>query len=210
MLSFILLRLLNQNCIDLVIVIFYWWIFNKDDMHVDFSKNDCMVVDFGFSKFSGPPTPSSLNLSVNVNCSMDLIQSPTRPKCTTTLNVIPQPSWCQDPVTPRSYTSVNLMLRPPSTEPQAPIDITSQNSSLTYTTSSFDSQKGLASRLQITVGPGGTSSVSSVRTRPRSSYHPEENPQDVIPARAGSLPDLAGNTNGESNWCFSTRNYLNV
>lgn len=136
-------------------------------------------------------TPSSVNLSLNVNCSV--LQSPTRPRRSSVLQLTPQQPWMQEPISPRSYTSVNLTLRPPTSEPQAPIDITSQNSSLTYSTSTFDPQKGLQSRLQITVGPGG-GSVSSVRTRPRSSYFPENsNEQEVVPARAGSLPDLANN-----------------
>lgn len=136
-------------------------------------------------------TPNSVNLSLNVNCSV--VQSPTRPRRSSVLQLTPQQPWMQEPVSPRSYTSVNLTLRPPTSEPQAPIDITSQNSSLTYSTSTFDPQKGLQSSLQITVGPGG-GSVSSVRTRPRSSYFPENSNsgmQEVVPARAGSLPDLA-------------------
>lgn len=134
-----------------------------------------------------------VNLSLNVNCQMDLVQSPTIPKRSTVLQLTPQMPWFQDPPSQRSYTSVNLTLRPPSTEPQPPIDITSQNSSLTYSTSSFDSQKGLQSRLQITVGPGG-GSVSSIRTRPRSSYCvQEERIEETVPVRAGSMPDLATN-----------------
>lgn len=135
-------------------------------------------------------TPSSVNLSLNVNCSV--MHSPTRTRRSSVLQLTPQQPWMQEPVSPRSYTSVNLTLRPPTVEPQAPIDITSQNSSLTYSTSTFDPQKGLQSRLQITVGPGG-GSVSSVRTRPRSSYFPEHcnGEQEVVPARTGSLPDLA-------------------
>lgn len=136
-------------------------------------------------------TANTVNLSLNVNCSMDLVhQNPRRRS--SVLQLTPQQPWIQEPASPRSYTSVNLTLRPPTSVPQAPIDITSQNSSLTYSTSTFDSQKGLQSRLQITVGPAG-GSVSSVRTRPRSSYLPESTEhQDVVPAsRAGSLPDLA-------------------
>lgn len=131
---------------------------------------------------------NSVNLSVNVNCSMDMVQSPTKRK--SILQMMPQQPWLPEPLSPRSYTSVNLTLRPPSSEPQPPIDITSQNSSLTYSTSSFDSQKGLQSRLQITVGPGG-GSVSATRTRPRSSYHPEDRLEEVVPYRAGSLNNLA-------------------
>lgn len=143
----------------------------------------------------GNTTPTSasgsVNLSVNVNCSVDVVQSPTRSKCTTSLQLVPQQPWCQqDIVSPKSYTSVNLTLRAPSSEPRAPIDITSQNSCLTYSTSSFDPHKGLQSRLQITVGPSG-GGVSSMRTRPRSSYHPDNQMQEIIPSnRAGSLPDL--------------------
>ncbi|CAH0563478.1 unnamed protein product [Brassicogethes aeneus] len=133
-----------------------------------------------------------VNLSLNVNCSMDLVQTPTKPKCTSTLQLTPTQPWLQDPLSPRSYTSVNLTLRPPSAEFQPPIDITSRNSSLTYSTSSFDSQRGLQSRLQITVGPGG-GSVSSVRARPRSSYHPQDRVHDLLPARAGSLNSLVDN-----------------
>ncbi|XP_018333228.1 mitogen-activated protein kinase kinase kinase 7-interacting protein 3 homolog isoform X2 [Agrilus planipennis] len=137
---------------------------------------------------------ASVNLSLKVDCSMGLVQSPTRPRRSSVLNVTPELPWCspESPSSQRSYTSVNLTLRPPSSEPQAPINITSQNSSLTYSTSSFDSQKGLQSRLQITVGPSG-GTVSSVRTRPKSSYIPQESPQETVPARAGSLPDLAAN-----------------
>lgn len=140
-----------------------------------------------------PTTPTNsagVNVSVNVNCSVDVVQSPTRSKCTTSLQLVPQQPWCQDIISPKSYTSVNLTLRPPSSEPQPPIDITSQNSCLTYSTSSFDPQKGLQSRLQITVGPTG-GGVSSMRTRPRSSYHPDNQNQDIVPSnRTGSLPDL--------------------
>ncbi|XP_063904397.1 TGF-beta-activated kinase 1 and MAP3K7-binding protein 2 isoform X2 [Zophobas morio] len=131
---------------------------------------------------------NSVNVSLNVNCSMDVVQSPTRRR--SVMQVTPEQPWLQEPSSPRSYTSVNLTLRPPSSEPQPPIDITSQNSSLTYSTSSFDSQKGLQSRLQITVGPGG-GSVSATRTRPRSSYHPEGSVEEVVPYRAGSLNNLA-------------------
>lgn len=145
-----------------------------------------------------------VNLSLNVNYSMDLVQSPTKPKCKTSLQITPQPHWCEDLLSQRSYTSVNLTLRPPSSEPQPPIDITSKNSSLTYSTSSFDRQNGLQSKLQITVGPNG-GSVSSVRTRPRSSYIPEENnnlPIDVR-IRAGSMPDLNNVCKYLFSFCFS-------
>ncbi|KYB26139.1 TAK1-associated binding protein 2 isoform B [Tribolium castaneum] len=132
---------------------------------------------------------NSVNLSLNVN--VDVLPSPTRRK--SVLQVTPQQPWLEEPLSPRSYTSVNLTLRPPSSEPQAPIDITSQNSSLTYSTRSYDSQKGLQSRLQITVGPGG-GSVSSTRARPRSSYHPEQAVEEVVPYRAGSLTNLAASS----------------
>ncbi|KAG7210096.1 hypothetical protein KM043_011664 [Ampulex compressa] len=65
----------------------------------------------------------------------------------------------------RSYTSVSLTLRPPSSDPQPPIDIRSQGSSLTYSSSSLD-PRGFQSRLQISIGPGSIGSVAAARIRP--------------------------------------------
>lgn len=65
----------------------------------------------------------------------------------------------------RSFTSVSLTLRPPSSEPQAPIDIRSQRSSLTYSTSSSD-PRGFQSRVQISIGPGNVGTVAAARIRP--------------------------------------------
>ncbi|CAH1129098.1 unnamed protein product [Ceutorhynchus assimilis] len=146
---------------------------------------------------NAPLTSPSLNLSLNVNCQMGLVQSPTKPRCTTRVDFTPTQPWLNpnpflpDPASPRSFTSVNLTLRQPTSTPQDPIDITSQNSSLTYSTSSFDKEKGLESRLQITVGPSG--SVTSVRARPRS-FHLGDTPrqegeEDAL--RTGSLNNLA-------------------
>ncbi|XP_046753620.1 TGF-beta-activated kinase 1 and MAP3K7-binding protein 2-like isoform X2 [Diprion similis] len=67
--------------------------------------------------------------------------------------------------TSRSYTSVSLTLRPPSSEPQPPINIRSHGSSLTYSTSSVD-PRGFQSRLQISIGPGAIGSVAAARIRP--------------------------------------------
>uniref|UniRef100_A0AAR5PIY6 RanBP2-type domain-containing protein n=1 Tax=Dendroctonus ponderosae TaxID=77166 RepID=A0AAR5PIY6_DENPD len=142
-----------------------------------------------------PIISPSLNLSLNVNCQMGLVQSPTRPKCSTRVDLTPTQPWLSpspalcDTTSPRSFTSVNLTLRPPTSTPQDPIDITSQNSSLTYSTSSFDKEKGLQSLLQITVGPGNVGSVSSVRTRPKS-FHLGESSIETVPARAASLNNL--------------------
>lgn len=145
----------------------------------------------------------SVNLSLNVNCTMDVVQSPTtHQRRSSVLQLVPQQPWMVESVPPRSYTHVNLTLRPPTSQPQAPIDITSQNSSLTYSTSTFDKQKGLQSRLQITVGPCG-GSVASVRTRPKSSYLPEPDGQDAVPVRAGSLPDLANSSEGKLSLIFN-------
>lgn len=65
----------------------------------------------------------------------------------------------------RSYTSVSLTLRPPSSEPQPPIDIRSQGSSLTYSSSSLD-PRGFQSRLQISIGAGAVGGVAAARIRP--------------------------------------------
>lgn len=76
----------------------------------------------------------------------------------------------------RSYTSVSLTLRPPSSEPQPPIDIRSEGSSLTYSTSSLD-PRGFQSRLQISIGPGNVGSVAAARIR-----------SPMLPNRIADLP----------------------
>lgn len=133
----------------------------------------------------------NVNLSLNVN--LDVLQSPTPPRRTSVLSVTPSQPWLQTATSPRSFTSVNLTLRSPCSTPQDPIDITSHNAGMTYSTSNFDAEKGLGSRLQITVGPGGGGSVQAVRLRPRS-FHQLESDQEVVPARAGSLNNLAVNS----------------
>ncbi|XP_016837843.1 TGF-beta-activated kinase 1 and MAP3K7-binding protein 3 isoform X2 [Nasonia vitripennis] len=77
----------------------------------------------------------------------------------------PPPTSTASPPSTRSFTSVSLTLRQPSSEPQAPIDISSQGgSSLTYSSSSLD-PRGFQSRLQISIGHGSTGATSA-RIRP--------------------------------------------
>ncbi|KAK6617045.1 hypothetical protein RUM44_005402 [Polyplax serrata] len=52
----------------------------------------------------------------------------------------------------RSYTTLNFNVRPPSSEPQAPIEIQS-GQNLTYTSSIFDAKSGVQSQFQIVIGP---------------------------------------------------------
>nr|CAD7409030.1 unnamed protein product [Timema poppensis] len=85
---------------------------------------------------------------------------------------------------PRSSTSVNLTLRPPSSEPQPPIDIHSAGTSLTYSTSSYDPQQGFQSQLQIRIGPGRSGSVSAVRTRSSDNMAPIYYTSPPIPTPA--------------------------
>ncbi|XP_044004755.1 mitogen-activated protein kinase kinase kinase 7-interacting protein 3 homolog isoform X2 [Aphidius gifuensis] len=77
----------------------------------------------------------------------------------------------------RSYTSVSLTLRPPSSDPQAPIDIRSKGSSLTYSSSSLD-PRGFQSRLQISISPANVGSVASTRIRPTNN---SMRPNSLIP-----------------------------
>lgn len=102
------------------------------------------------------------NYEVNVNYST----SPSA-RVRSTLQVSPSPPYLcasHQQEQARSYTSVSLTLRPPSSEPQPPIDIRSAGSSLTYSTCSFDPRQGFQSQLQISIGPGGVGSVSALRT----------------------------------------------
>ncbi|XP_029050699.1 TGF-beta-activated kinase 1 and MAP3K7-binding protein 3-like isoform X10 [Osmia bicornis bicornis] len=80
----------------------------------------------------------------------------------------------------RSYTSVSLTLRPPSSEPQPPIDIRSQGSSLTYSSSSLD-PRGFQSRLQISIGAGAVGSVAAARIRPPMGSNRLNRPNSLIP-----------------------------
>lgn len=91
--------------------------------------------------------------------------SRTSPKHMATLDITPAPPYGVGVVPPRSYTSVNLTLRPPSEQPQPPINIHSEGSSLTYSTSSYNPRQGVQSQLQICIGPNGLGSVSAMRTR---------------------------------------------
>lgn len=61
------------------------------------------------------------------------------------------PIWQSDQQ--RSFTTVNLNVRPPTSEPQAPIEIQS-GQNLTYTSSVFDAKKGVQSQFQIMIGLG--------------------------------------------------------
>lgn len=70
----------------------------------------------------------------------------------------------------RSYTSVNLQLRQPSADPQPPINIRSNGSSLSYSTSSLDHKQGSRSSLQISIGPTG-GSISAMRTNLKTDKH---------------------------------------
>lgn len=108
--------------------------------------------------------------------SADFRTTPTIGACKRSdLVVVPRPHYAEPPLTigkseaqidhTRSYTSVSLTLRPPSSEPQPPIDIRSEGSSLTYSTSSLD-PRGFQSRLQISIGPGNVGSVAAARIRP--------------------------------------------
>lgn len=107
---------------------------------------------------SGEERPENYELSVNYSANHSA-------RVRSALQVSPSPHYlCPPPQQARSYTSVNLTLRPPSSEPQPPIDIRSAGSSLTYSTCSYDSRQGFQSQLQIRIGPGGVGSVSALRT----------------------------------------------
>lgn len=101
-----------------------------------------------------PPSPIFPPLTVDVT---------TQRHCTS-LNVDPTPHFLGAPEPSRPYTSVNLTLRPPSSEPQPPIDISSNAGGLTYSSCSYDPRQGYQSRLKISIGPGGQGTVTAART----------------------------------------------
>lgn len=142
-----------------------------------FFDDGCIVNSNGNG---GSNAPSGFELNVNVACSpasnRDFRTAPAIGACKRSdLVVVPQPHYVEPLLAvgksraqidhTRSYTSVSLTLRPPSSEPQPPIDIRSEGSSLTYSTSSLD-PRGFQSRLQISIGPGNVGSVAAARIRP--------------------------------------------
>ncbi|XP_034951597.1 TGF-beta-activated kinase 1 and MAP3K7-binding protein 2 isoform X3 [Chelonus insularis] len=144
-------------------------------------------------------TPTSgFKLNVNVACSpatdnRDFVQTENPFKHTSInsdkflgSNNINESSYVPIDLHTRSYTSVSLTLRPPSSEPQPPIDIRSKGSSLTYSTSSSD-PRGFQSRLQISIGPTSENlgSVSAARIRPSTMSHSKQ-PNNVT--SMGSIP----------------------
>ena len=99
----------------------------------------------------------------------------------------------------RSFTSVSLTLRPPSSERQPPIDIRSQGSSLTYSTSSSD-PRGFQSRVQIRIGPGNVGSVAAARIRPPMA---PTRPSSLIPSgQYNSLRRAAGEERNSNSCLF--------
>jgi hypothetical protein len=127
-----------------------------DEGDVTYNQRDRTVNVVTYN--SGEERPD--NYAVNVNYST----SPSA-RVRSALQVSPSPHYlCAPHQQARSYTSVNLTLRPPSSEPQPPIDIRSAGSSLTYSTCSYDPRQGFQSQLQICIGPGGVGSVSALRT----------------------------------------------
>ncbi|XP_054268976.1 TGF-beta-activated kinase 1 and MAP3K7-binding protein 3-like isoform X1 [Macrosteles quadrilineatus] len=128
------------------------------------------VMSYG-SPHSAPVTPSNPPplppVTVNV-------------RHTTSLDVEPTPHY-RLPEPSRPYTSVNLTLRPPSSDPQPPIDIRSGGGGLTYSSCSYDPRQGYQSHLQISIGPGGTGTVTAARTlhRPPPALRPTVSMPDV-------------------------------
>ncbi|KAH0946717.1 hypothetical protein HN011_000526 [Eciton burchellii] len=141
-----------------------------------FFDESCVINGNGNSSNTSP----GFELNVNVACSpagnRDFRTVPTIGACKRSdLIVVPRPHYAESLLAigksraqidyTRSYTSVSLTLRPPSSEPQPPIDIRSEGSSLTYSTSSLD-PRGFQSRLQISIGPGNVGSIAAARIRP--------------------------------------------
>ncbi|KAL0107143.1 hypothetical protein PUN28_015574 [Cardiocondyla obscurior] len=157
------------------------------------------AVGGGSSNNNAPP---GFELNVNVACSpagnRDFRTAPASGACKRSdLVVVPQPHYAEPLLTigksetqidhTRSYTSVSLTLRPPSSEPQPPIDIRSEGSSLTYSTSSLD-PRGFQSRLQISIGPGSVGSVAAARIRPPMTKPFIPPPWTQSPLRSPELP----------------------
>lgn len=86
------------------------------------------------SVHSAPVTPSNYPAPTFPPFMVDVT---TQRHCTK-VNMEPAPHYHPLPEPSRPFTSVNLTLRPPSTEPQPPIDISSAAGGLTYSSCSYD------------------------------------------------------------------------
>lgn len=86
------------------------------------------------SVHSAPVTPSNYPAPTFPPFMVDVT---TQRRCTR-VNMEPAPHYHPLPEPSRPFTSVNLTLRPPSTEPQPPIDISSAAGGLTYSSCSYD------------------------------------------------------------------------
>ncbi|XP_011861679.1 PREDICTED: TGF-beta-activated kinase 1 and MAP3K7-binding protein 2 isoform X1 [Vollenhovia emeryi] len=163
-----------------------------------FFDDGCTVNSNG----NGSNAPPGFELNVNVACSpagnRDFRTAPAIGACKRSdLVVVPRPHYAEPLLAAgksetqidhtRSYTSVSLTLRPPSSEPQPPIDIRSEGSSLTYSTSSLD-PRGFQSRLQISIGPGNVGSVAAARIRPPMTKSVLPPPWIPSPLRSPELP----------------------
>lgn len=148
-----------------------------------------------FPQTQSVPEGESLNVSLNVTVSPVSNRPPVRPqrsgRHTSAISVQPEaPPFNRDfPPNPRSFTSVNFTLRQPTSKPQSPIDISAGPSpSLTYSSSSYDARKGYQSRLEITVGSGG-SSISASRIRPTSFNTPADSNDSSYSSNASSIDE---------------------
>lgn len=139
------------------------------------------VVSYGHgAPHSAPVTPSGYRPPSFPPLMVDVT---TQRHCTA-LNFEPTPHYAGPPEISRPFTSVNLTLRPPSSDPQPPIDISSGGGGLTYSSCSYDPRQGYQSRLQISIGPGGQGTVSAARARP-------PRPPPSMLRTATSMPDVA-------------------
>uniref|UniRef100_A0A1B6CJY8 RanBP2-type domain-containing protein n=3 Tax=Clastoptera arizonana TaxID=38151 RepID=A0A1B6CJY8_9HEMI len=140
------------------------------------------VVSYGRrTPHSAPVTPSNYRPPPFPPLTVDV----TAQRHCTALNIDPSPHYTTPSEPHRPFTSVNLTLRLPSSDPQPPIDISSGGGGLTYSSCSYDPKQGYQSKLQISIGPGGSGTAMAARTKP-----PRPPPPTTLKA-AISMPDVA-------------------
>lgn len=122
----------------------------RTSLRVKYKKNG--------ASHSAPTTPSSFQNSIACDASNNVR------KHRSSLNV-DRPMGSPSVETKRPFTSVNLTLRPPSTDPQPPINISTKGSNLTYSTCSYDSKQGYKNQLQICISEEGNTTLSASRMK---------------------------------------------
>lgn len=144
----------------------------NSDLRLHYQNSDCgcertsLQVEFKNSSIgtshSAPSTPSTCQKSIECNLNDD--KNARKHRSSLDVDRSLHPRYKVDP-NRASSTKVVLTLRPPSTENQPPINITTKGSQLKYYAESYDAKLGYQNQLQICIGDDGNPTLTASRLR---------------------------------------------